>query len=212
MGPVTSVSTPSATQPTPSESVPPPARGTLVTTADSQFGEILFDDTGQAIYLFDKEQTTSPECYDECADAWPPVLTDGAPMPAQGARADELGTTTRTDGTTQVTYAGHPLYYYDHEGKNQVRCHDVRDYGGLWLAVTPSGEAAAHWALIGREDSVKSVDLRSCPRVMGLVGWAATPVCPMRSTHHTSRSQSPQVIAGAVVGRHRRGSGYGAPT
>jgi hypothetical protein len=56
-----SVSTPSATQPTPSESVPPPARGTLVTTADSQFGEILFDDTGQAIYLFDKEQTTSPE-------------------------------------------------------------------------------------------------------------------------------------------------------
>ena len=132
-----------STQPTPSESVTAAADGTLVTTAESQFGEVLFDDTGQAIYLFDKEQTTSPECYDECADAWPPVLTDGAPIPALAARADELGTTTRTDGTTQVTYAGHPLYYYAHEGKNQVLCHDVREFGGLWLAVTPSGDAAA---------------------------------------------------------------------
>jgi hypothetical protein len=42
-----------------------------------------------------------------------------------------------------VTYAGHPLYYYAHEGKTQVLCHDVREFGGLWLAVTPSGEAAA---------------------------------------------------------------------
>ncbi len=134
MGLVTSVSTPSATQPTPSESVPPPARGTLVTTADSQFGEILFDDTGQVIYSSTRSRPPARSRFDECADAWPPVLTDGAPMPAQGAHADELGTTTRTDGTTQVTYAGHPLYYYAHEGKTQVRCHDVRDYGGLWLA------------------------------------------------------------------------------
>jgi hypothetical protein len=50
------------------------------------------------------------------------VLTDGAPTPALGARADQLGTTTPTDRTTQVTYAGHPLYYYAHEGKNQIRC------------------------------------------------------------------------------------------
>jgi predicted lipoprotein with Yx(FWY)xxD motif len=141
-GPGPTPNTP-ATQPTPSQSVTSAADGTLVTTADSQFGEVLFDDTGQAIYLFDKEQTTQPQCYDECAEAWPPVLTEGAPVPALGVRADELGTTTRTDGTTQVTYAGHPLYYYAHEGKNQVLCHDVREFGGLWLAVTPSGEAAA---------------------------------------------------------------------
>ncbi len=135
-------SSPSA-QPLPSESVPTAAGGTLVTTAESQFGEILFDDTGQAIYLFDKEKTTSPECYDECAEAWPPVLTEGAPIPAQGVLSDELGSTTRTDGTTQVTYADHPLYYYAHEGKNQVLCHNVSGFGGLWLAVTPSGDPAA---------------------------------------------------------------------
>jgi predicted lipoprotein with Yx(FWY)xxD motif len=137
------VSSSPSIQPPPSESVTVPAKGTLITTAESQFGEILFDGTGQAIYLFDIEQTTSPECYEDCAEAWPPVLTEGAPSAAQGARSDELGTTIRTDGTMQVTYAGHPLYYYAHEGKNQVLCHDVRNFGGLWLAVTPSGDPAA---------------------------------------------------------------------
>ena len=53
---------------------PAPATGTVVGTADSEFGEILFDGTGQAIYLFDKEATAQPECYDDCAEAWPPLL------------------------------------------------------------------------------------------------------------------------------------------
>ena len=50
---------------------------------------------------------------------------------------------TTVDGSTQVTYAGHPLYYYAHEGKNQVTCHNVSEFGGLWLVVTPTGQAAA---------------------------------------------------------------------
>jgi predicted lipoprotein with Yx(FWY)xxD motif len=137
-------SSPPAVTPTHPTTDPPTqaARGLVVKTARSQFGEILFDSSGQAIYLFDMEQTTKSECYDACAEAWPPVLTNGAPVAATGARADELGTTKRTNGTTQVTYAGHPLYYYAHEGKNEVRCHNVRGFGGLWLVVTPSGEAA----------------------------------------------------------------------
>jgi hypothetical protein len=53
------------------------------------------------------------------------------------------GTTQRRDGTTQVTYAGHPLYYYAHEGRGQVLCHDVVEFGGTWLVVTPTGEPAA---------------------------------------------------------------------
>jgi predicted lipoprotein with Yx(FWY)xxD motif len=118
--------------------------GTIIKTAGSQFGEILFDGSKQAIYLFDKEKASKPECYDECARAWPPVLTKGAPMPAGAADADALGTTRRTDGSTQVTYGGHPLYYYAHDGKNEVRCHNVREFGGLWLVLTPTGEAAPH--------------------------------------------------------------------
>ena len=46
-------------------------------------------------------------------------------------------------GTTQVTYGGHPLYFYAHEAKNEVKCHNIRGFGGLWLVVTPQGRAAA---------------------------------------------------------------------
>lgn len=138
----TSAPTPSQTAPSPPPT-PSPA-GTVIKTADSRFGEMLFDGSGQAIYLFDVEQSSTPECYGECAEAWPPVLTDGAPVAEGNVRADALGTTERTDGTTQVTYAGHPLYYYAHEAKNQVLCHNVREFGGLWLVVTPDGEPAPH--------------------------------------------------------------------
>ena len=136
---LTSPSMPPTTAPPTTKATP----GTIITTADSEFGEILFDDTGQAIYLFDKEETTTPECYDECTDEWPPVLTEGTPVAAGGAAADALGATIRSDGSTQVTYRGHPLYYYAHEAKNQVLCHNVSEFGGLWLVLAPTGDAAA---------------------------------------------------------------------
>jgi len=126
--------------------VSPPAgtsTGVTITTAGSDFGEVLFDGTGQAIYLFDKETTGVPDCYGDCAVAWPPVLNEGSPAAGAGTMTDLLGTTPRTDGSTQVTYAGHPLYYYAHEGKNVVTCHNVNEFGGLWLVVTPTGQAAA---------------------------------------------------------------------
>jgi predicted lipoprotein with Yx(FWY)xxD motif len=113
-----------------------------VKTAGSRFGTMLFDGSGQAIYLFGKETTSRPECYSACAEAWPPVLTAGRPRGLGDVRSQLLGTVRRTDGSSQVTYAGHPLYYYAHEGKNEVLCHNVTGFGGLWLVVTPSGEPA----------------------------------------------------------------------
>jgi len=103
---------------------------------------MLFDASGQAIYLFDDETSTKPTCYDECAEAWPPVLTKSKPMAGGEVRPGLLGTTTRADGSTQVTYAGHPLYFYAHEGKRQVLCHNIEEYGGLWLVVQPDGNPA----------------------------------------------------------------------
>ncbi len=117
-------------------------RETVVTTAGSEYGEMLFDRTRQAIYLFDKEGSSRPECYGACAAAWPPVLTKGSPRASGQVDAELLGTTRRRDGSMQVTYAGHPLYFYAHEGKNQVLCHNVSEYGGLWLVVTPGGDPA----------------------------------------------------------------------
>jgi predicted lipoprotein with Yx(FWY)xxD motif len=118
--------------------------GTRITVRPSDFGPMLFDARGQAIYLFDKETSSEPACYGACAEAWPPVLTTGSPVAAGEARPGLLGTTKRSNRATQVTYAGHPLYYYAHEEPGQVLCHDVEEYGGLWLVVTPAGDAAAH--------------------------------------------------------------------
>lgn len=118
-------------------------RGIAITTGTSEFGPMLFDRRGQAIYLFDKESRRQPMCYGSCAEEWPPVLTIGFPRDAGAVRQDLLGVTERVDGSTQVTYAGHPLYYYAHERPDQVLCHNVTEFGGRWLVVTPDGTPAA---------------------------------------------------------------------
>ena len=118
--------------------------GTRITVRPSDYGAMLFDARGQAMYLFDAETTRKPRCYDACAEAWPPVLTDGDPVATGAAQSGRLGTTRRSDGAVQVTYGGHPLYFYAHESPGQVLCHDVEEFGGVWLVVTPAGDAAPH--------------------------------------------------------------------
>lgn len=102
----------SATAPTPSRSASthPVRTGTVLKTDNSDFGTMLFDRTGQAIYLFDRETRIRPRCYGACETAWPPVLTEGLPRGTGDVRTGLLGTTRREDGSTQVTYAEHPLY------------------------------------------------------------------------------------------------------
>ena len=117
-------------------------QGVVVTTGDSAYGTVLVDRRRQAIYLFERETSRTPRCYGACAEAWPPVLTDGAPRARGKVRNGLLGTVQRRDGSLQVTYAGHPLYFYAHEGPGQLLCHDVVENGGRWLALTPRGEAA----------------------------------------------------------------------
>ena len=139
-------STSAATTPTP-DPEPAPASTTApaglpVASADSDYGPMLFDERGQAIYLFDKETAGTPDCYDDCAADWPPVLTAGVPQASGEVQTGLLGTVDRADGSVPVTYAGHPLYFYAHEAPGQVLCHDVVDYGGTWLVVTPQGTPA----------------------------------------------------------------------
>ena len=128
--------------PAPSLTAGPSDQGTRIVASGSEFGQMLFDSTGQAIYLFDIETTSESRCYDECAEAWPPVLTTGDPMAGPGVEGSLLGTTQRTDGTVQVTYNDHPLYFYAHEGKREVKCHDIFLNGGNWYVVRPDGDPA----------------------------------------------------------------------
>jgi predicted lipoprotein with Yx(FWY)xxD motif len=113
--------------------------GTAITVADSEFGEMLFDSKKQAIYIFENDPKGDSVCYDDCAEAWPPVVTDGEPKAGDGVNANLLGTIEREDGTTQVTYADQPLYFYAHEGPGEVRCHNVNLNGGFWWVVGPDG-------------------------------------------------------------------------
>lgn len=137
--PSASTTTPASPQPPPSQRSSAPKPGTMITTAASEFGQMLFDANKQAIYIWESEKSITPECYDDCAQAWPPVLTGAAPTGSGEVDTALLGTTKRRDGTTQVTYNGHPLYFYAHEGRGEVKCHNVSTHGGLWWVVNPDG-------------------------------------------------------------------------
>jgi predicted lipoprotein with Yx(FWY)xxD motif len=69
------------------------------------------------------------------------MLTKAKPVAGDGIRQSLLGTTRRRDGKLQVTYAGHPLYYYANDGKGEIKCQNVSEFGGLWLVVRPNGKA-----------------------------------------------------------------------
>lgn len=110
----------------------------------SRFGQVLVDGQGRALYLFAADKTKDSTCYDACAKAWPPFLADrGATVDAmQGVSASLAGTTTRTDGSVQVTYNGHPLYYFEGDTKpGEINCQAVVNFGAAWYVVDPSGNA-----------------------------------------------------------------------
>jgi predicted lipoprotein with Yx(FWY)xxD motif len=130
---------PSSASPAPSAA----AAGTTIAVAnDAKLGNILVDGSGKTVYLFVADKGTTSTCYTSCATVWPPVLTTGAPQAGSGAQASLLGTTTRTDGKVQVTYAGHPLYYFIQDKKaGDTTGQGVNGFGGLWWVLTPSGAA-----------------------------------------------------------------------
>jgi predicted lipoprotein with Yx(FWY)xxD motif len=115
-------------------------RGTKLRAGGSEFGRMLFDSRRQAVYIFENDPKGRSVCYGECAEAWPPVFTDGEPVAGRGIKRSLLGTIKRRGGRRQVTYAGKPLYYYAHEDRGEVRCHNVNLNGGFWWVVGPNGK------------------------------------------------------------------------
>ena len=93
-----------------------------------------------SLYLFTKDTPNTSNCYDKCATNWPPLLTTGRPVAGQGVDDSKLGTTARTDGTTQVTYNGWPLYYYvkDTKAGDTVG----QNVGDVWFLLSPDGSQA----------------------------------------------------------------------
>ena len=110
----------------------------LISDADS--GKALFGPTGKVVYVFGADRGSSSHCYGVCAKAWPPLLSTGAPIAGSGVRATLLGTTKRKNGTLQVTYGGHPLYYYEADKVGKIMCRHANMHGGLWLIIKPNGQ------------------------------------------------------------------------
>jgi predicted lipoprotein with Yx(FWY)xxD motif len=121
--------------------LPSPSRApAAVTVRSSDYGRILFDGRGFALYAFTRDRTGHSACSHACAKAWPPFIITRRPRTGHGVKAPLLATTRRSDGRLQATYAGKPLYFYIGDRKpGQVLCQNVREFGGLWLVVRPSG-------------------------------------------------------------------------
>ncbi len=125
-----------ATQPP--AAVPVTGAATVSLGKTDALGSFLVDDKGMTLYLFTKDTPNTSNCYGKCAAAWPPLLTNGKPVASSGVDASKLGTTTRTDGSTQVTYNGWPLYYFAKDkAPGDVNGQDV---GSVWFVVSPSGD------------------------------------------------------------------------
>ncbi|MFF3669556.1 phosphatase PAP2 family protein [Microtetraspora malaysiensis] len=111
-----------------------------VTVRDSKLGKILVDGRGRTLYLFVADKGTSSTCYSACASAWPPLTTTGKPQAGSGVSPALLGTTTRTDHTTQVTYNGHPLYYFVTDVKpGDITGQGLDSFGAKWYVLDPKG-------------------------------------------------------------------------
>ena len=111
-----------------------------LTVRTTQFGRILFDGRGQALYGFTRDRRGGPSrCYGDCAEAWPVYYAKGKLTAGKGVKQSLIGTTRRTDGRRQVTYNGWPLYFYAHEGPGEVKCQNVATHGGTWLVARPDG-------------------------------------------------------------------------
>ena len=124
-----------------------PAAGSsaTVSVANTGLGKILVDGKGQTLYLFEADKGKSSTCKGSCASAWPPLTTSGTPTAGAGVIGAKLGTIRRSDGTSEVTYNGHPLYeYVGDQAPGQTTGQGSDDYGAEWYVLSRAGEKIEH--------------------------------------------------------------------
>lgn len=135
--PATEDATEAATPTEPADDAAADDGGGALAAAATDLGEVVVDGEGMTLYMFDPDEGGEPTCYEDCAASWPPLLTDGEPQAGEGLDAALLGTVERTDGTTQVTYNGWPLYHWAaDEEPGDVGGQGV---GGAWWVLGPDG-------------------------------------------------------------------------
>lgn len=115
--------------------------GAKVAVGKTALGGILVDARGRTLYMFAADKGSKSVCYGQCAQFWPPLITSGKAKAAGRARGSLLGTTRRGDGRLQVTYKGHPVYYFSQDAKpGDTMGQDFSAFGAKWYVVAPSGK------------------------------------------------------------------------
>jgi predicted lipoprotein with Yx(FWY)xxD motif len=128
---------------TPATTTTPASGGGVTVTVKhaSKLGTILAAGSKKlTVYMFEGDKGASSSCAGACASVWPPVTTSAGPVAAGAASSADLGTITRSDGTTQVTYKGHPLYFFAKDkDSGDAYGEGVHGFGADWYVIAPSG-------------------------------------------------------------------------
>ena len=125
-----------------SSAPPKTASGQAATVGISNtgIGQILVNSEGHTLYLFKADQGTKSACTGPCAGAWPPLLVKGKPTLGKNIQASLVGTATRAEGTTQLTYNGHPLYLFaQDQTAGETNGQGVSAFGASWFALNSAG-------------------------------------------------------------------------
>jgi predicted lipoprotein with Yx(FWY)xxD motif len=122
------------------------AENASVKLMQSALGPVLTDGAGHTLYLFEGDEEGESYCNGACASVWPPYESDGHPRAMRGVEAAALGTVVRDGGETQVTYQGHPLYFYagDASVAGRTNGQELEQFGDEWYAVGPNGKPVEH--------------------------------------------------------------------
>lgn len=116
---------------------------TIETDEQQPVGRYLTDEQGRSVYMFKADSPNETTCYEDCAQAWPPVLTEAKPEAGEGVEDSKLGTIERKDGSQQVTYNGWPLYYFVKDQQpGDIEGQEVNGFGAEWYLLTPDGQVA----------------------------------------------------------------------
>ncbi len=140
----TASSTPAAAGSSPASSAAassPAAGGTALAVMTIGGQQVVTNSAGRTLYWFALDTSTASKCTGSCATYWPPVK---GPATAGSGVTGTLSTITRSDGTTQATYDGHPLYTYVADtAPGQAKGNGLNLSGGLWYEMTVSGATPA---------------------------------------------------------------------
>lgn len=118
------------------------AGSTTVETRSGALGTYLTDGSGRTLYLFVADHSGQSACSGACASAWPPLTSNGAPAASGAAKAGMLTTISRSDGSKQVSYGGHPLYYFAGDtAAGQTSGQGINGFGAKWWVVSPAGSS-----------------------------------------------------------------------